>query len=577
MLAIILPILIFWVLYHDALNGWWKWDDFCNLEYEHRNALGEPILEKQTPIVYGPIHFVFRQIDILLFGLNPTWFYWHHLLFLTVVIILLGRIFLFFYSPILTGIVVSLIVVSSPMTDITYFLMLRTYVEPLIFALLSTECYLMAVKQRRMIWAMVGSLFYLLAVSNIVFAPLLAIFMVLPMGKIKDRIYMLLPFIFISIFYVGWRTYLLGVDNFIAPPNYYLHIPTLLDILKFPYNRFFLGIMGWRTCWQWMPFLVVVFGFTIALYKNLTYLGLQSLIWISAISAPLIPVLYRLDGFNHVYFTFVLLLYIGYAVALQQLIVLKKTYIVMLVVIFSLLANLPAVQTRRAFAQRVDLETRRAGEFFLDSAFPSNATLIHGHHCGIGLTYMRRKVLRQPDANWCISNSCSCRAIYPNSIGYRYDGSRWMTEILSPCSSTKELSVSFKLMSPQMLTWKVGPYQTGTYSFHLSNLDMLDYDWGQASVWFWFLSPDTQQVAVPEPKKITLIRDWTNWDEIGWFSFSPLTSPVVSHGSYLFSNPIMEPVKITVRYRHPDGWEVFSPPLTLDPNVSNQQQVTWEQ
>ncbi|OQW94338.1 MAG: hypothetical protein BWK79_06390, partial [Beggiatoa sp. IS2] len=84
LLAVILPLVIFWTLYHCALDGWWKWDDFCDLEYEHRRVLGEPFLEKQTAAIYAPVHRFSRQIDFLLFGLSPTAFYWHQLISFTV-------------------------------------------------------------------------------------------------------------------------------------------------------------------------------------------------------------------------------------------------------------------------------------------------------------------------------------------------------------------------------------------------------------------------------------------------------------------------------------------------------------
>lgn len=111
-----LPVLLFWLLYHTSLKGWWMIDDPCILEYVDRVG---PIAgffdpsQKFNTSFYAPLQNFSLGIDYLFFGLNPSGFYWHHLLSFSLTLLLIYAVLSFFFAPLLASMIVSLFVVRA--------------------------------------------------------------------------------------------------------------------------------------------------------------------------------------------------------------------------------------------------------------------------------------------------------------------------------------------------------------------------------------------------------------------------------------------------------------------------------
>ena len=102
----------------------------------------------------------------------------------------------------------------------------------------------------------------------------------------------------------------------------------------------------------------------------------------------------------------------------------------------------------------------------------------------------------------------------------------------------KELSIVLSFIPPHTLSWRVGPYTEGQYGV--------------------YSSIDDQGTYLNEPIFFKL---------------------PVQEGRHVFQKSLSAPFTITVTYHSSTGWEIFSPPLTLDPHQLNAQgivELTWQ-
>ena len=75
----LLPVLLFWLLYHRVLVGWWTFDDPHILRYLHTTGPLAGFYDPQKNFAfYTPLLPFSFAVDFWLFGFNPAGFYWHH-------------------------------------------------------------------------------------------------------------------------------------------------------------------------------------------------------------------------------------------------------------------------------------------------------------------------------------------------------------------------------------------------------------------------------------------------------------------------------------------------------------------
>jgi hypothetical protein len=541
-----LPVLLFWLLYHQVLDAWWSFDDPCILEYLHDigpfAGFFDPA-KKSSPFFYTPFQYLSLGLDYQFFLFNPYPFYWHHLLSFTLVLLLAYAVLSRFFAPLLASMIVSLFVVSVPTSQVVHHLMVRHYIEGLAFALIATWAYVQAVKQNQWGWAGFSSLFFLLAcLAKELYVPLVIVLVSLPVGVIKVRLRLLLPFVIATLLYVVLRVYMLGLSNIAT--SYPEQSTAWQDILNFPITYF--NIMGWQAIWQWFPVIGVVVVFTIAIWQKPRSLGLSSLIWFIAIFAPLIPILWRLLYINYYLLVFGFLFCIACGIAFKQVTEFLvhsswRNTIINLWFFTLLLASLLPTQVEQVRLQKINQQEKTQGEFLLYALSP-NTVLIYNYHCGANLVHLRKKVLaRTEGVHHCQKEDCLCTTQYPGYTATQYINEQWQTKILSPaeCENTKEdLSVVISLTPPHNVTWHFGPYPQGQGQYYVSIL-MTDRNAKSNAIF----------------------------------------SPLPAQGTNTLAQPVSNPVRIVVKYVAPQGWETYSAPLLLDPAQVNDQgvvEVVWQ-
>lgn len=213
MAALALVVLL---LYGGALNNWWAFDDTQILKHAIGYAPHEYFFVPaawRALIAYSltPWLTLSYDIDQTLFGFNPLGFYAHNLLSIGLcawMIYLIARQWVTATFA-LGGALVFL--VGSPIAVASQQLMVRHYIEGLLFFLVAVSLFIRAVRDNRarLGWA-AGIAFAVSATAKEVFLPLGLVPFLLPVGAFRQRLALAWPFLLVMLLYVPWRWYMLG-------------------------------------------------------------------------------------------------------------------------------------------------------------------------------------------------------------------------------------------------------------------------------------------------------------------------------------------------------------------------------
>jgi hypothetical protein len=369
------------------------------------------------------------------------------------------------------------------------------------------------------------------------YVPLVVVLAWLPIGTLKIRIRLLIPYIIVAILYTILRFYMLG-DNVLS--GYSEQTTTWRDILQFPVT--FLNVMGWHALWQWLPVLGLIIAFGIAVWRKPFTVGLPSLVWFGMAFIPLIPIMWRMSFLSYYSFVIGLLFCLGCGIAFNYIGGLLnhspwRNVIITVWFLALLLANLLPVQTEQLRLHNVMQAGKTQGEFLLYSHSPSTV-LIYDYHVANSFIYLREKVLgRTEGVYWCPIDDCLCAIQYPGFTAKQYDVNeqQWRTKTLSPaeCGNAQEyLSITVRLTPPNKVTWHFGPYSRNQGKYYVSIL----------------LPPDAEAL-----------------------NNNPIFYQLPPQGTHTFQQPLLNPLKVVVKYESSAGWTTYSPLLVLDPKQVNDQ------
>lgn len=526
--AIIIPIVLMWTLYHSVLQDtWWLADDPALLKniVEHgifSHFYQSEVWRNLSSSSITPWIILSLGIDWHLFGLEPLGYYWHNLLSFTLVIIIAYIVLNLFFSSLVCSLTLSFFVVSVPSIDIVQFLMARHYLEGLGLSLLAILGYVKAVKTQRLTWAYLGSAFYLLATTaKEIYVPLIVILPCLPVGSWAQRWRMLIPFLVMVGSYILWRAYMLNPSNLLT--GYGDVRPTVnWDNLYTLPNRV-ADVLGWSQTWQ---LFIILFTALICLgiiINKLPYWQIGCLLlWLMATILPIIPVLVGLVSryLFLPYFMFCLALAFG----LQSLIN-KRWYYVGLGLVMSLLVvGVKSIESGAMFIRQAEQlkQTRIEGEFIL-MANSEDALLLNPkgpHWYYQSLRWFRENVLKLPKGARICYDLCVCQQ--STDKVYHYVQGHIKSSNLSKSEQncgTRDVALSVKLqLANGILHWQLGSYQQGQYYATISTQkDMISGEW------------------IPLPAQ-------------GGFPYG-----------------LSEILYLVIKYTSPEGWHTYSPILTLDP------------
>jgi len=535
LLALTILLSLFWLLYHQVLTAWWSFDDPDILRYVHTHGPWVGFFDPSKKYnFYAPLQNFSWWIDYQLFGFNPKGFYWHHLLSISAIVILAYMVLNTFFSPLISMMIVSLFIVLVPTAQVTHYLMVRHYVEGLIFALLATWIYIHAVKQDKWLLSILGScVYFLAALGKELYVPLSIALLLLPIGTFKTRIRLLIPYIIFTAVYTVIRIYMLGQHTFSAYPQ---DSTTWHDIIYFPIDL--IQIMGWEQVWQWLPILGIVMVLGILIVHKPISFGVYTLGWLLCILLPLVPIFWRISMVYYYLFVVGLFVAIGVGIALHHLtdwldhFAWHKALINSLFLTLLLASLLPA-QVEQLHLKTIMQTNKIQGEALLYEQSPSTV-LIYDYHVASSLIYLREQVLKQPNGiAWCPKEDCTCMNQYFGYTAKKYVNGKWQTNLLlNNCDNDdKNLSVVINLVSHQTLQWQFGPYPQ---------------EQGQYFVYFF--------------KQYENSSHW----------YLDFTSPITPKGT--FTQPI-ESIKFIIKYTDSKGWETHSPLFELSPSKNN---IAWQ-
>lgn len=216
---ILLPIslvLFVFLQYRQTLNNSWVADDPMILRFAINYRPWQyffipDVWREFSAANFTPWSVLSFDIDYWAWGLSPYAFYIHHLFSLC----LMSAIAFYVLKQWLTGILsflsVFLFTISPPFAESAQMLMMRHYIEGMVFVLLSLYLYVKAVRKMSIPYIVLAAVFYLLAcLSKEIYAPLVFVILLIPAGNWRKRLRFMSTFILIVALYIIWRWLMLG-------------------------------------------------------------------------------------------------------------------------------------------------------------------------------------------------------------------------------------------------------------------------------------------------------------------------------------------------------------------------------
>lgn len=436
--ALSLLLLLFGTLYHQVLAAWWTFDDPNILHY--LNAKG-PLVAFYDPTekynFYTPLQTLSWWLDYQLFGVEPQGFYWHHILSMSIVIILAYIVCNLFFAPFVSAVVVSLFIVVVPTVETMHYLMVRHYIEGLAFALLSTWLYVFAVERTRWHFALLGGVVYFLAaISKELYVPLVVALIWLPVGKLSVRIRYLLSYVFLAILYTLIRLYMMGHDA-LSAYSYETRSTGWQDISAFPTTL--INIMGWEQWWQWLPMVGIALILVSLVVRKPRSIGIPMLVWLACVLLPLLPILWRVPMLHYYLFVVGLFVALGTGLALHHLTTWLQRFswhtplLSGLVLVLLMAHLLPAQNEQLRLAPMIE-NWREQGMVLLYDNTPSTV-LVYDYHVAGSLIYLREQVLQRTDGiAWCPRMDCECATKYSGYTAKQFRNGEWHSETITTAS-----------------------------------------------------------------------------------------------------------------------------------------------
>ncbi len=203
-------------LHHPALGGWWTWDDpeilleatrFAPWQY----ALVPEVWWEQTAAFLTPLQTASFDLDLLLAGPRPGWFYAHHLLAAAAVAVATHALLRRWVTAPWAFAGGALFLCSAPLVSVRHALWCRHYLEGLLLAVVALALFVRAVERRWWAWLVPAGLAAAAAMAAkelFVLVPL--VLPALPAGGARRRWRAAAPLLALIPLYLVWRRWMLG-------------------------------------------------------------------------------------------------------------------------------------------------------------------------------------------------------------------------------------------------------------------------------------------------------------------------------------------------------------------------------
>jgi hypothetical protein len=204
------------IRYHSAINSFWLYDDpqilrhaFDHSPWEYflvPDVWREMSLRSLTPWVSLSFY-----MDLKLFGFHPRFFYLHQLGSIWLASAGIYLLLRFWTSRLFAVFGGLLFVASAPVAAAAELLMVRHYIEGLIFALGAICCFTFSLRRNLFSLSILSSAFYFFAISaKELYVPLLVLAVALPEDGLRKRVAYAVPHALVFVLYLAWRYWMLG-------------------------------------------------------------------------------------------------------------------------------------------------------------------------------------------------------------------------------------------------------------------------------------------------------------------------------------------------------------------------------
>ncbi|MDP2381037.1 MAG: hypothetical protein Q8M35_11250, partial [Pseudohongiella sp.] len=216
LLAIAASLLLLAVLLNAGVfSAGWRWDDPSILLHAHQFSIVQDVLDPAvwqqfSPANLTPLLILSMEIDLILAGMSPWFFYLHQVSLLAAAAFLLFvllRLWCEFRFAVAGSV---LFLCGLPTMMVAEQLMTRHYAEGLVLALLALYGFVRYLRTGALSILVLAVLAYVLAVmAKEVYVPLPAMLLCLPEASWQKRVRASAPFFGVLLFYALWRSWML--------------------------------------------------------------------------------------------------------------------------------------------------------------------------------------------------------------------------------------------------------------------------------------------------------------------------------------------------------------------------------
>jgi hypothetical protein len=521
-------------MYFKVVHLWWLSDDFWSIHFFHDHpGLGYFVssIAWTGQRLFTPFQFLSFQLDLVVFGLRPELFYLHQLVSLVAAVVCLYGLLRLWLSRITALLAMVMVILGPPMVSWVVELLNRHYVEGLVFATLSTWCFVKSVRGNRPGLAGASALLYLFAMlEKEVYIPLVVLLLFLPEKGLRPRVRRASLHWVSLVAYLSWRYAILG--TVLGGYGWAIRNDELLPLILALPGKMGAALLGQSPFWN--AVLILILGLCIAASVQRSFR--PALLLLVAIALILLPLVGASKAFRPRYAGLAwVTIVVAFGFGVEALMSRGRDrhvfagLIAALAVVAALKANRNAWQGAYARAERGSVEGRaflemKDRELLRNPEIPPAAM----HH----LKWMKETLLGGPKgAGWFDDDLYVCRSDSLVQSVKQYD-----------LKDRSVVDVTARL-----------PEIRSRYLAALRTAPLRAAFWRAGDAYYWDLGPY----------------------ERGQYSL------VIDHGIERFDVQRMDGYRINalvitlqVRYEAPEGWVAFSPDLPID--MRGGQRFHWE-
>lgn len=255
-----------------VLSAGWRWDDPSILLHAHQFSIVQDVLDPAvwqqfSPANLTPLLILSMEIDLILAGLSPWFFYLHQLGLLAAAALMLFMLLRLWCDTRFALAGAVLFLCGLPVMTVAEQLMTRHYAEGLVLALLSIYGFVRHLRTDSVTVWLLAILSYALAVTaKEVYVPLPALLLCLPETGWHKRLRASAPFFGVLLVYALWRSWMLPsvTGGYVDSASYFssafiqqvmatfLSFPRLLSGAAWPlWVAVYLGLLGYYLWKKW--------------------------------------------------------------------------------------------------------------------------------------------------------------------------------------------------------------------------------------------------------------------------------------------------------------------------------------